>query len=68
MLGGGVAAKPGDVVEVSEAAAWNIISLKRGEEFVAPAEPAKAGTPNVDVREPVAETRDPAPKRGSRRE
>ena len=66
MLGGGVAAKPGDVVEISEMAAFNIVTTGRGE-YLTEGEPAKAGTPNVEVREPVAENRDPAPKR-SRRE
>lgn len=72
MLGGGVAAKPGEVVDVSDATAWNIISVGRGVEFK---EPAEAGTPSaetkVEVREPQAETRDPAPAksaRGNRRE
>jgi pyruvate/2-oxoglutarate dehydrogenase complex dihydrolipoamide acyltransferase (E2) component len=71
MLGGGVAAKPGDVVEVGEVVAWAIVSVGRGEELKP--EAAEAGTPNatstVEIREPAAETRDPATaKRGNRRE
>jgi hypothetical protein len=71
MLGGGLSAKAGDVVEVSEMAAHNIITVGRGEALKAPAEPAPAPTTStVEVREPVAETRDPAPPkaRGNRRE
>ena len=71
-LGGGLSAKAGDVVEVSEMAAWSIISVGRGEELKPETrDPKPEGSQTtVEIREPVAETRDPAPAkgRGNRRE
>lgn len=55
MLPGGVGAKPGEIVELPEMAAFNIISVGRGVELNAQAEEAAP----VETREPQPETRDP---------
>jgi hypothetical protein len=68
MLPGGVGAKPGEIVDVSEGAAFNIISVGRGVELKAPAAEKAAEATKVEVREPKAETRDPEPTKGKRRE
>ena len=70
LLPGGKAGKPGDVVDVSETAAWNIISVGRGRAVREPAsEPAAPEPKRVEVREPKGEVRDPIlPKGGKRKD
>lgn len=69
MLSGGVGAKPGDVVDLPESAAFNIVSVGRGVELKEPAAEKSAEATQVEVREPKPETRDPEPpKSGKRRE
>ena len=69
MLGNGLSAKPGEVVEVSEAVAHAVISVGRGEllQTSAPAEGEPPAVSAVEVREPEVEARDPQPAKAKKR-
>lgn len=56
----GGAARPGEIVDLPEASAWNVVAIGRGEVFT---EPAKAA---VETSDPQPENRDPEPAKKRR--
>jgi hypothetical protein len=58
---GGLTARPGDCVEVSDSLGWLLINS--GKAVVAPEGPEPTPPQVLDTREPIVEQRDPARRR-----